>query len=198
VGSREGQGFAVLHRLDYNVWDAWLHPAHLEGQTAGEESPVRLTRNGVSYEMALLAVSRAMGDAIPEEFAVAYRGDHPETGSHPQPVEGPAGQRARSAPLPMSYARYLIRGNGLGIALHCSGRTGGVSSENGTELKRLQDGDSLDTLIRWADEQVRRLHARGSRISRSPSACGGTTTQRIGTSGPETLRPAGPVVPGRD
>ncbi len=152
AGAREGRSFAVLHRLDYNVWDAWLHPAHLEGQTAGEEPAVRLTRNGVSYEMALLAVSRAMGDAMPEEFAVAYLGDHPETGPHPQPVEVPAGERARSASLPMSYARYLIRGDGLGLALHCSGRTGGVSSDNGTELNRLQDGDSLDTLIRWADE----------------------------------------------
>ncbi len=152
AGSREGRSFAKLHRLDYNVWDAWLHPAHPEGETAGEEPPARLTRNGVSYEMALLAVSRAMGDAMPEEFAVSYRGDHPETGPHPQPVELPAGQRARSAPLPMSYARYLIRGDGLGLALHCSGRTGGVSRDNGTELKRLQDGDSLDTLIRWADE----------------------------------------------
>jgi hypothetical protein len=33
---------------------------------------VLLTRNGVSYEMALTAVSRAMGDEMPEKFAVVY------------------------------------------------------------------------------------------------------------------------------
>ena len=31
---------------------------------------MRLTRNGVSYEMALMAAFRAMGDALPEEFGV--------------------------------------------------------------------------------------------------------------------------------
>jgi hypothetical protein len=63
---------AVLHRLDYQVWDAWLHPTRVEGRRVVEEPPVRLTRNGVSYEMALTAVFRAMGDEIPEEFAVVY------------------------------------------------------------------------------------------------------------------------------
>jgi hypothetical protein len=142
----------VLHRLDHNVWDAWLHPAHREGQTGAEEPPVRLTRNGVSYEMALLAVFRALGDAMPEELAVTYQEDHPVPGPRPQPAEVPAGERAQSAPLPMSYARYLIRGSASGLALHCSGPTGGVSSDNGTELEWLKDGDSLETLIRWADE----------------------------------------------
>jgi len=66
------RSFAKLHRLDYNVWDAWLHPVHPEGQIVKEEPPVLLTRNGVSYEMALTAVFRAMGDEIPEEFAVVY------------------------------------------------------------------------------------------------------------------------------
>jgi hypothetical protein len=66
------RSFAKLHRLDYNVWDAWLHPTHLEGQIVREEPPVLLTRNGVSYEMALTAVFRAMGNEIPEEFAVVY------------------------------------------------------------------------------------------------------------------------------
>jgi hypothetical protein len=37
-----------------------------------EEPPVLLTRNGISYEMALMAVFRAMGDEIPEEFTVVY------------------------------------------------------------------------------------------------------------------------------
>jgi hypothetical protein len=55
----------------------------------------------------------------------------------------------------MSYARYLIRRNDSldsGMALHCSGRTGGVCSDNGSRLNAIQDGDGLDTLIRTADE----------------------------------------------
>jgi hypothetical protein len=67
--------FAVLHRLDYNVWDAWLHPLRMQGQVPVEEQPVLVTRNGVSYEMALMAVFRAMGDEMPEEFAVYYLHD---------------------------------------------------------------------------------------------------------------------------
>jgi hypothetical protein len=62
----------VLHRLDYKVWDAWLHPSHMEGQRVITEPPVLLTRNGVSYEMALAAVVRAMGDEMPQEFQVVY------------------------------------------------------------------------------------------------------------------------------
>ena len=146
TGSRAKQSFAVLHRLDYNVWDAWLHPAHRDGQVTGEEPPVRLTRNGVSYEMALTAAFRAMGEEMPEGFAVVYL-----------PFELPAEQRPPSrAPLPMSYARYLIRssdGLGSGLQLHCSGRTGSVNSDDGAILEEpIQDGDSLDTLIRMADE----------------------------------------------
>ena len=62
--------FAVLHRLDDQVWDAWRQPSHLEGQRVVAEPPVLLTRDGVSYEMALMAVFRAMGDEMPEEFGV--------------------------------------------------------------------------------------------------------------------------------
>jgi hypothetical protein len=69
---RADRSFAVLHRLDYNVWDAWLHPLRIQGQIRIQEQPVLLTRNGVSYEMALMAVFRAMGDEMPEEFAVSY------------------------------------------------------------------------------------------------------------------------------
>jgi hypothetical protein len=69
-GSRAGDSFAVLHRLDYNVWDAWRQPPHPAGQGTTAEKPERLTRNGDSYEMALAAVFRAMGDAMPEEFTV--------------------------------------------------------------------------------------------------------------------------------
>jgi hypothetical protein len=61
----------VLHRLDYQVWDAWQHPSHLEEQAVTGEPPALLTRNGVSYEMALVAVFRAMGEEMPEEFIVS-------------------------------------------------------------------------------------------------------------------------------
>jgi hypothetical protein len=143
--SRAESSFAVLHRLDYQVWDAWRQPWAGEGEEDGAP-PARLTRNGVSYEMALAAVSRAMGDALPEEFAVVC-----------PPFELAAGQRTPSrAPLPMSYARYLIRragGIGSGLQLQCSGRTGGISSDDGVILEEpIQDGDNLDTLIRMADE----------------------------------------------
>jgi hypothetical protein len=145
TGSAATSSFAVLHRLDYNVWDAWLRPWPRDGEGDGEP-PARLTRNGVSYEMALAAVFRAMGDALPEEFAVVC-----------PPFELPAEPGARpKAPLPMSYARYLIRRAGWlesGMSLNCSGRTGGINSDNGAILEEpIQVGDSLDTLIRMADE----------------------------------------------
>jgi hypothetical protein len=145
TGSRAESSFAVLHRLDYNVWDAWLRPWPREGEEDGGP-PVRLTRDGVSYEMALTAVFRAMGDALPEEFAVVC-----------PPFELPAKQCTPSkAPLPMSYARYLIRRAGWlesGLSLNCSGRTGGVNSDDGVILEEpIKDGDNLDTLIRMADE----------------------------------------------
>lgn len=72
TGAKVDESFAVLHRLDYNIWDAWLHPSHLEEEGVTEEPPVRLTRNGVSYEMALMAVFRAMSGEMPDEFAVFY------------------------------------------------------------------------------------------------------------------------------
>jgi hypothetical protein len=62
TGFEAGRSFAVLHRLDYDVWDAWVHPWRLPGQFPVREQPVLVTRNGVSYEMALMAVFRAMGD----------------------------------------------------------------------------------------------------------------------------------------
>jgi hypothetical protein len=36
------------------------------------EPPELLTRNGVSYEMALMEVILAMGDEMPEGFGVLY------------------------------------------------------------------------------------------------------------------------------
>ena len=46
----------------------------MEGPRLITAPPVLLTRNGVSYEMALAAVVQAMGDEMPEEFGVAYLG----------------------------------------------------------------------------------------------------------------------------
>ena len=144
TGSRADHSFAVLHRLDHNVWDAWLHPSHPDGQTVTQEPPVRLTRNGVSYEMALTAAFRAMGEEMPEEFAVVY-----------PPFELPAGQRTPEplGPLlPMSYARNLIRRKRSGgMRLACVGQTGGSGSDEDV-LTGIPDGESLDTLIRMADE----------------------------------------------
>jgi hypothetical protein len=77
-GFQANHSFAVLHRLDHNVWDAWLHPTHLDGSVVRKEPPVRLTRNGVSYEMALMAAFRAMGDELPENFSVVYRVPEPD------------------------------------------------------------------------------------------------------------------------
>jgi hypothetical protein len=74
-GPKAERNFAVLHRLDYNVWDAWLTPLQMQGQKPVREQPVLVTRNPVSYEMALMAVFRAMGEELPEEFGVAYLRD---------------------------------------------------------------------------------------------------------------------------
>jgi hypothetical protein len=68
---RGGQNSQENARLDYNVWDAWLHPA----APGGEAAAVRVTRNGVSYEMAFAAVFRAMGTAMPTDFATVYAGE---------------------------------------------------------------------------------------------------------------------------
>jgi hypothetical protein len=149
TGSQADHRFAVLHRLDYNVWDAWLHRSRPGGQNATEEPPVRLTRNGVSYEMALVAVFRAMGSEMPEEFAVAFA-----------PFALTDEQRATvasiGAQLPMSYARYLIYDSGTsspGMVLTCSGQTGGMySPQTDGHIYEIQDGDSLETLMRMADE----------------------------------------------
>jgi hypothetical protein len=72
TGLLAGHDFAVLHRLDYQVWDAWLKPVRLDGARVLDEPPELLTRNGVSYEMALAAVVEAMGDEMPEAFGVRY------------------------------------------------------------------------------------------------------------------------------
>lgn len=72
TGRLADHDFAVLHRLDYQVWDAWLQPVRLNGARVIDEPPELLTRNGVSYEMALAAVVEAMADEMPEGFGVLY------------------------------------------------------------------------------------------------------------------------------
>jgi hypothetical protein len=77
----------------------------------------------------------------------------PDTGAGPQ---GGRDMRQSQAPLPVSYAWYLVRHADWfdsGMALHCSGRTGGVFTDEGDILGKIRDGDGLDTLIRWADER---------------------------------------------
>src|SRR5262249_43012851 len=101
-----GRTFAVVRRLDYNVWDAWLPPAVPGGEAGG----VRVTRNGVSYEMAFAAVFRAMGSAMPADFATVYAGEQPDPPPYPASfvptyeLWAPLESR-----LPMSYERDLIR-----------------------------------------------------------------------------------------
>lgn len=143
-----GRTFAVLRRLDYHVWDAWLRPAVPGGAAAG----VRVTRNGVSYEMAFAAVFRAMGDDMPADFATVYAGEQPDPASFVPASElrAPLGSR-----LPMSYERHLIRSGSYGgydMWLHDSGQTGGINSREGTQLTGVGDGTSLATVIQLADE----------------------------------------------
>jgi hypothetical protein len=146
-----GRTFAVLRRLDYNVWDAWLRPAAPGGEAAG----VRVTRNAVSYEMAFAAVFRAMGAAMPADFATVYAGEQPDPPPYPASFvptyELWAPPESR---LPMSYERYLIRSTsaGRGMWLHASGQTGGINSRDGTPLGGAGDGTSLAALIQRADE----------------------------------------------
>jgi hypothetical protein len=56
----------------------------------------------------------------------------------PDPNAGPQGAEPAKAPLPMSYARYLIRRADWfdsKMALACSGRTGGVNSDDGARVR---------------------------------------------------------------
>jgi len=152
-----GRTFAVLRRLDYNVWDAWLRPAAPGGQAAG----VRVTRNGVSYEMAFAAVFRAMDAAMPTDFATVYAGEQPDPPPYPASfVPTPGLWAPPESRLPMSYERDLIRSKYLGSTygvpgmwLHDSGQTGGINSRDGARLAAVGDGTSLAALIQSADER---------------------------------------------
>ena len=151
-----GRTFAVLRRLDYNVWDAWLHPA-----APGGPAGVRVTRNGVSYEMAFAAVFRAMGAAMPADFATVYAGEQPDPPRYPASfVPAPELWVPPESRLPQSYERDLIRSKYLGstygvpgMRLHDSGQTGGINSRDGARLAAVGDGTSLAALIQSADER---------------------------------------------
>jgi len=66
------EDFAVLRHLKDYDWEAWQQPLDPGGKTARGQAEVRLTRNAVSYEMALATVFRAMGEDMPDEFQVRY------------------------------------------------------------------------------------------------------------------------------
>jgi hypothetical protein len=148
-----GRTFAVLRRLDYHTWDAWLRPAGAPGAAAG----LRVTRNCFSYEMAFAAVFRAMGAGMPADFTTVYAGEQPDPPPYPAsfvPTDG------LSAPLesrlPKSYERHLIRSGyyeGQRMSLQESGQTAGINGREGTNLAGVADGTSLAALIQVADER---------------------------------------------
>jgi hypothetical protein len=145
-----GRTFAVLHRLDYHTWDAWLRPADAHDAAAG----ARVTRNCCSYEMAVAAVFRAMGAAMPADFTTVYAGEQPDPASIPAvELSVPPGSR-----LPMSYERHLIRyghhDDGHNMMVQESGRTAGIDGVEGSILEYgVADGTSLATLIQRAGER---------------------------------------------
>ena len=146
-----GRTFAVLRRLDYHTWDAWLRPA--PGDAA---AGARVTRNAVSYEMAFAAVFRAMGAAMPADFATVYAGEQPDP--PPYPASFVPSYELWTPPesrLPMSYERHLIRStySGHSIGLQESGQTAGINGRDGAQLMGLADGTSLGALIQLADER---------------------------------------------
>jgi hypothetical protein len=143
-----GRTFAVLRRLDYHTWDGWLRPAASAG--------VRVTRNGVSYEMAFAAVFRAMGAAMPADFTTVYAGEQPDPPPYPTSfVPAPGRWTPLESRLPVSYERHLIRSThgGQGMALQESGQTAGINGREGAMLTGIADGTSLAALILAADER---------------------------------------------
>ena len=147
-----GRTFAVLRRLEYHTWDAWLRPADPDGGEAGR----RVTRNGFSYEMAFAAVFRAMGAAMPADFTTVYAGEQPYPAPYPAST-GTAGDQGtpRASRLPVSYERHLVRRDpgARYMALQESGRTAGIAGREGTTLADLADGTSLAALIQVAEER---------------------------------------------
>jgi hypothetical protein len=144
-----GRTFAVLRRLDYHAWDAWLRPA------PGGATGLRVTRNAASYEMAFAAVFRAMGAAMPADFTTAYAGEQPDP--RPYPASFVPSYELWTPPesrLPMSYERHLIRSayGGHSIGLQESGQTAGINGREGTNLAGVADGTSVAALIQSADD----------------------------------------------
>ena len=131
-----GRTFALLRRLDCNVWDAWLRPE----VPVGEAAWTRVTRNGVSYEMAFFAVYRAMGVALPAEFAAVYAGEQPDPTPYPKPfVPTPELWAQPESRLPVSYERHMVRfPRGHGMWLHESGQV--EASTAGTETRWAASG----------------------------------------------------------
>jgi len=132
-----GQTFAVLRRLEYHTWDAWLRPAGPPGAVRDR----RVTRNCVSYEMAFAAVFRALGADMPAEFTTVYAGEQPA-------IAPPSESR-----LPLSFERYLIRStyDSQGMALQESGQTAGINGREGTSLADIPDGTTLSALLGAAE-----------------------------------------------
>jgi hypothetical protein len=132
-----GRTFAVLRRIEYHAWHAWLR-----GAGGPDEAPDRrVTRNCVSYELALAAVFHALGGEMPSEFTTVYAGE--------QPAVAPASESR----LPLSYERYLIRStyDRQGLALQESGNVAGINGREGATLADLPDGTTLSALIAAAD-----------------------------------------------
>ena len=150
-GSEGGREFAVLRRIEYHAWHAWLHPAGSDGPGAPRQLPVRVTRNAVSYEVALAAVFRAMGEQLPAQFATVYVAEQPGLDPDREPfVASPELWAAPWSRMPISYERYLIQPGGL----RESGQTGGVNSRDGAMIAGVGDGTSLAVLIQAAEEHM--------------------------------------------
>jgi hypothetical protein len=156
-GGEAEREFAVLRRIEYHTWHAWLHPADPAARGTAPQPPVRVTRNAVSYEVALAAVFRAMGERLPAQFATGYVAEEPGPDQDRAPfVATPEQWAAPWSRMPISYERYLIRSTpgGLSTGLRESGQTGGVNSRDGAIVQGIGDGTSLAVLIRAAEEHM--------------------------------------------
>jgi hypothetical protein len=157
-GASEGEReFAVLRRIEHHAWHAWLHPADTAAQGTTPQLPVRVTRNAVSYEVALAVVFRAMGARLPARFSTVYVEEQPGLDPDRAPfVATPEQWAAPWSRMPISYERYLIRSapGGLNTGLSESGQTGGVNSRDGAMIEGIGDGTSLAMLIQAAEEHM--------------------------------------------
>jgi hypothetical protein len=67
-----GQGGEAYFAAN-GTWDAWVTPSHADISHLRREEPNELlTPTGVSYELALAAVFRALGDDMPAGFGLNY------------------------------------------------------------------------------------------------------------------------------